>query len=116
MTKTPLTGFARRLRRNAPEAEKLLWRVLRNRSLDDLKFRRQQPIGKYIADFVCFEKRLIVEVDGGQHAVQTEKDKIRDNWFEDNGYSVLRFWNNEVLGNLDGVVGEILERCKEPSP
>jgi len=65
--------------------------------MEGLKFRRQQPIGRYIVDFVCFEKKIIIEVDGGQHAVETKKDTERDGWFRSQGFKVLRFWNNEVL-------------------
>ncbi|MFH1942905.1 MAG: endonuclease domain-containing protein [bacterium] len=116
MLKNRLTDVARRLRRDASEAEKALWRVLRGRNLEGLKFRRQYPMGNYIADFVCFEKRLIIEVDGGQHAVDTSGDERRDAWFRKEGFDVLRFWNHDVLTNVEGVVKVILERCNEPSP
>jgi len=116
MPKNRLTDVARRLRRDASEAEKVLWRVLRGRNLNGLKFRRQHPMGNYVADFVCFEKHLIVEVDGGHHAVETRRDEKRDAWFRKEGFQVLRFWNYEVLTNREGVVQVILERCKEPSP
>ena len=71
-----------------------------------MKFRRQAVIGRYIVDFVCFEKRLIIEVDGGQHA-ENQGDKIRDQWFRKEGFKVLRFWNNEVLENREGIIEEI---------
>jgi very-short-patch-repair endonuclease len=89
--------------------------------IDGYKFRRQQPIGNYIADFVCFEKRLIVELDGGQHAVQSGYDAERDGWLRAEGFTVLRFWNNDVLKNLNGVTEKIFETLKSspflsPSP
>jgi very-short-patch-repair endonuclease len=73
-----------------------------------MKFRRQESIGSYIADFVCFEKRIIIEVDGGQHAVEKEKDATRDAWLREQGYAVFRFWNHEVLQNIEGVLQVIL--------
>ncbi len=75
--------------------------------MEGLKFRRQQPIGSYIVDFVCFSKMLVIEVDGGQHA-ENEKDKQRDAWLRGEGFKVLRFWNNEVLQNIEGVLETIL--------
>lgn len=103
-----LTGLARSLRKRPTEAEKLLWRYLSGKQLQGLKFRRQEPIGDYIVDFVCFSKRLIIEVDGGQHAIEREKDITRDEWLLSQGFKVLRFWNNEVLRNLEGVSDVIL--------
>ena len=91
------------------DAEQALWRHLRERQLDGYRFRRQVPIGRYIVDFVCLEKRLIVEVDGGQHAINQDDDKIRDTWLEKEGYRVLRFWNNDVLSNRNGVLQRISE-------
>ncbi len=88
---------ARRLRKHPTDAERLLWRHLRLRQLGGYKFRRQQPLGPYIVDFVCLAKRLIVEVDGGQHAEQAEEDAQRTAWLEAQGFRVLRFWNTEVL-------------------
>jgi very-short-patch-repair endonuclease len=85
--------------------------------MEGMKFRRQEPIGSYIVDFVCFEKRLIVELDGGQHQQQISGDKQRDAWFASQGFRVLRFWNNEVLTNIDGVLTQIFQICYEsPSP
>ncbi|MEO8333309.1 MAG: endonuclease domain-containing protein [Gallionella sp.] len=95
---------AKSLRQNQTEAEKHLWQRLRNRGLNDYKFRRQVPIGSYIADFVCMELRLIVEVDGGQHADQIAYDQKRELFLRKEGYEIVRYWNNEVLGNLDGVL------------
>ena len=82
---------------------------LRNRQLDGLKFRRQQSLGSYIVDFISFDVKLIIEVDGGQHneTVTTEKDEQRTKWLEGKGYQVIRFWNNEVLENVDGVLLKI---------
>jgi very-short-patch-repair endonuclease len=94
---------ARELRKNLTEAEHMLWRHLRLRQLGGCKFRRQQPIGKYIVDFVCFEKRLIVEVDGGQHSGNINYDSERDAWLEEQGFSVLRFWDNQVLKEMEAV-------------
>ena len=103
---------AHALRKNPTEVEKLLWYRLRMWQIDGYKFRRQQPIGNYIADFVCFEKRLIVELDGGQHAVQSGYDAERDGWLRAEGFTVLRFWNNDVLKNLNGVTEKIFETLK----
>src|SRR3989338_10339743 len=112
-----LTTVARKLRNNLTEAEKFLWYLLKSKNLNGLKFRRQEPIGKYVADFVCFEKKLVVEIDGGQHAGVKGKDEERDNWLKAQGFKVLRFWNNDVLQNREGVLQEILEFCEgNPSP
>ena len=100
---------ANELRRNQTEAEKLLWYRLRGRRLSGHKFRRQLPIGPYIADFVCLSARVIVEVDGGQHAEQTAYDAARERYIRKAGFEVLRFWNNEVIENLDGVLHVLLE-------
>lgn len=94
--------IAKVLRKRTTDAERLLWRYLRLGQLGGCKFRRQEPIGKYVVDFVCYEKRIIVEVDGGQHCA--EKDGNRDRWFEEQGFKVLRFWNNKVLKNSQGVL------------
>ena len=100
---------ARKLRKNLTEAERTLWKYLRLRQFDGNKFRRQQPIGKYIVDFVCFEKKLIVEVDGGQHNEQVIYDSERNEWLKKQGFRILRFWNNQVLKEIDGVEGRIME-------
>ena len=81
----------------------MLWNRLRNRQIDGHKFARQVPIASYICDFVCRERRLVVEVDGGQHS-ESASDEIRDRRLNEDGYRVLRFWNNDVLGNLEGVL------------
>ena len=102
-------NLAKDLRKRSTDAERLLWRHLRAKRLGGLKFRRQQCIGDYIVDFVCLEKRIVIELDGGQHADNREKDKVRDSWLEKHGFLVLRFWNNEVLTNTQGVLHVILE-------
>ncbi len=100
------TKRARRLRRNVTDAELRLWHRLRSRGLAGFKFMRQEPIGRYVVDFVCRERRLIVEVDGGQHA-DNRHDAARDATLVRSGYRVLRFWNNDVLVNTDGVLATI---------
>ena len=104
--------FARNLRRNESDAERKLWSKLRSRQFENLKFRKQHPIGKYIVDFVSFEKKIIIEVDGSQHMEprNNEKDMERTKYLEDEGYTVLRFWNNDVLTNIEGVGLKLLEQ------
>jgi very-short-patch-repair endonuclease len=97
------TSRARRLRRDPTDAERKLWNRIRSRSINGCKFVRQEPIGPYFVDFVCRERRLVIEVDGGQHN-ENERDAVRDRWLADHRYRVLRFWNNEVLSNMDGVL------------
>ena len=109
--------FARDLRHNSTDAERLLWRHLRNSQLEGVKFRRQQPIEAYIVDFVSLDKRLVIELDGGQHAENVEYDKQRDACLRSNGFVVLRFWNNDVIKNSEGVLEVIRLHClKWPSP
>ena len=103
-----LVGLARNLRKSQTDAENLLWQHLRRNQLAGLSFRRQHPVGRYIVDFVCLEKRLILEIDGGQHAIEQENDEERTNWLMSEGYRLLRFWNNDVLKNLEGVLETIL--------
>jgi very-short-patch-repair endonuclease len=98
--------IARKLRVNQTDAEAVLWNRIRNRQVDGHKFVRQEPIGGYVCDFVCRERLLIVEVDGGQHS-ESAKDAIRDRCLAGDGYRVLRFWNNDVLGNVEGVLASI---------
>ena len=102
-----LVNLSRNLRKNQTDAENLLWRHLRRNQLESLSFRRQHPIGRYIVDFVCLEKRLILEIDGGQHDLEREKHQERTNWLVSEGYRVLRFWNSDVLTNLQGVLETI---------
>jgi very-short-patch-repair endonuclease len=99
--------LARTLRQAATDAEQRLWAALRNRRLAGYKFRRQQPIPPYVVDFVCIEHRLIVEADGGQHA-ESAADARRTNQLEAQGWRVLRFWNNDILANTEGVLEAIL--------
>ena len=114
MGNTSETNLARGLRRNQSDAERNIWSRLRNSGLDRVKFRRQQPIGKYIVDFISFEKKLIIEVDGGQHNEprQMEKDPQRATYLGKKGYRVIRFWNNDILDNIDGVLETIKEELK----
>jgi very-short-patch-repair endonuclease len=112
------TSNARALRRSMTDAERKLWRVLRARQFAAAKFPRQEPIGPYVADFVWYKQRLVIEVEGGQHA-ESKRDKIRDQWFERNGFRILRFWNNEVLNNLEGaaaVIHSALAICAAQTP
>jgi very-short-patch-repair endonuclease len=111
---TPLTR-ARGLRHSMTDAEHALWRILRNRQFVETKFRRQVPVGPYIADFLCFEARLIVEADGGQHA-ESRHDAVRDAWFAAQGFRVLRFWNNDILQNPEGVAIAIATVLSEKGP
>ena len=111
---------AKSMRRSPTDAEAMLWRHLRAHRLSGSKFRRQQPIGPYIVDFVCLERRIVIEVDGGQH-FGSEVDERRDAWLRDQNFRVLRFWNNDVLQNIEGVLEKILSFVTEsplpnPSP
>jgi len=108
--KDSLNSVARKLRNSLTGAEKHLWYILRANNLG-VKFRRQEPIGNYIVDFACYPKKLIIELDGGQH-YDSADDKVRDKWLNLQGFTVLRFWNNEVLENRDGVVLKIMEYLK----
>jgi very-short-patch-repair endonuclease len=108
---------AKALRSNQTEAELRLWYHLRAHRFMDLKFKRQKPIGSYIVDFVCVERMLIVEIDGGQRSEQIEYDQQRDAWLKNQGYIVLRFWNNDVMQQLEGVLEQIrVTAISEPSP
>jgi very-short-patch-repair endonuclease len=106
---------AKILRRDMTDAEKKLWRHLRDRQIDDHFFRKQVPIGIYIADFCCLRARLVVEVDGGQHD-ESAADARRSAWLLSQGYRVLRFWNNEITSNIDGVVATIAEALRNQPP
>ena len=101
---------SRDLRNNPTIAENKLWYFLRNRQIENFKFRRQQPIGDYIVDFACLEKKIIVEIDGGQH-FENNEDSIRDQWLTSQGYRVLRFWNNDVIQNIESVLEKIRKAC-----
>jgi very-short-patch-repair endonuclease len=102
-----LLSYARALRREATDAERVLWRRLRSRQMCGFKFRRQVVIEPYIVDFVCLEAKLIIEVDGGQHAGRMTYDARRTVILESKGYQAVRFWNHEILGNLDSVLERI---------
>jgi very-short-patch-repair endonuclease len=103
---------ARRLRVMMTDAERRLWSALRSRRLDGFKFRRQHPLGNYILDFACVEHRLVIEADGGQHA-DDPADARRTAWLESQGWRVVRFWNNDILANTDGVLDAILRVLAE---
>lgn len=109
---------ARYLRTNQTEVEKIIWNQLRNRRLNGVKFRRQHPIGRYIVDFVSLERNLIIELDGGQHNSELGRkmDAVRQTWLENRGFKVLRFWNNEVVKDLDAVLEVINNNLTLPSP
>jgi very-short-patch-repair endonuclease len=110
-----LTKAARRLRSQLTDAERKLWFALRDRRFQLFKFRRQVPIGPYVADFLSFGSRLVVEVDGGQHS-DPGRDSKRDRWFAENGFRVVRFWNNDVLSNLEGVLTALAMELDTPHP
>jgi len=103
------------MRTEPTDAERKLWALLRIRLLAGNKFRRQVPVGPYIADFLCYEARLIVEADGGQHGT-TPYDEKRDAWLKAQGFRILRLWNNEILSNEEGVAQAILAALAAPSP
>ena len=105
---------AKKLRKRSTDTERYLWRILRDRQIGSFKFRRQHPIGSYVVDFLNLEKKLIVELNGGQHA-SDPGDKRRDEWLRGEGYRVLRFWDTEVLNNVEGVL-EVIREALHPSP
>lgn len=107
--------FAKNLRRNQTDAERKLWRHLRNRRCAAFKFRRQHILGLYIVDFICLEQKRIVEIDGGQHAAHIHYDAKRTAFLESLGFNVIRFWNNDVLNNIDGVL-EVIHDALTGSP
>jgi very-short-patch-repair endonuclease len=104
-----LQDFQKILRSSQTDAERLLWYHLRQRRLQGFKFRRQHILQGYIVDFVCLQRKLIIEADGGQHADQKDYDDRRTQVFEKQGFDVLRFWNNEILTNIEGVLEVILQ-------
>ena len=104
--------FARDLRTNLTNAERILWYHLRSRRFQSFKFRRQHPIGVYIVDFVCILKKLVIELDGGQHAEQASQDKIRDSYLRGLSSRILRFWNYDIFTDLEGVMERIYRACK----
>jgi very-short-patch-repair endonuclease len=107
---------SRRLRREQTDAESKLWARLRDRQLYNAKFRRQHAIGPFIADFCCVERGLVIELDGGQHATQSQADQRRSAYLERSGYRVLRFWDNEVLVNMEAVLERIFRVLKDSRP
>lgn len=112
-----LLDNAKSLRRTMTDAEQRLWYHLRAHRFMGKKFKRQKPLGCYVVDFVCLEEKLIIELDGGQHAESIEYDQERDAWLSSEGYTVLRFWNNELMENMDGVLEQIrLTLSPGPSP
>ena len=112
-----MNSLARTLRKNSTEAERCSWSRLRGRRLDGVKFRRQQVLGPYVVDFLCLEPKVVIEVDGGQHAEQVSNDLQRTEYLKVLGYRVLRFWNHEVLGDPDAVLENIRAALVEiPSP
>jgi very-short-patch-repair endonuclease len=100
-------NFSRQLRSKMTDAESHLWRRLRGRQIGGLKFRRQHPVGKFILDFACVELKLAIEVDGGQHGELLTSDRTRTTWLEQQGWEILRFWNNEILQNTEDVLEQI---------
>jgi very-short-patch-repair endonuclease len=106
---------ARSLRRGMTDAERRIWTRLRAHRFSGVSFRRQVPIGPYIADFVCFDARLIIELDGGQHA-ESKRDHARDSWLRRQGFSILRFWNNDVFSNIDGVLETVANAIAQKIP
>ncbi|AZI44678.1 DUF559 domain-containing protein (plasmid) [Deinococcus psychrotolerans] len=111
---SPSVEIARRLRRDLTPEERVLWTHLRSKQLG-VTFRRQEPMGRYVADFVCYECDLIVEVDGSQH-FNSEQDKTRDADMAEHGFETLRFWNNEVRENMNGVLERIQQSIKAKRP
>ncbi len=112
-------GKVRELRKSPTKAEQRLWKNIRLRQLGGFKFRRQQPLGEYIVDFVCFGRRLIIEVDGGQHSEKKSYDSERDEWLKAQGFSILRFWNHQVLQEIEAVkeiIHKSLEEKHYPPP
>ena len=105
--------FARNLRRNMTDAERVLWSRIRNGQIYGARFRRQCPIGRFIVDFVWLAGKVVVELDGGQHADKQEADQSRTAWLAAEGFEVMRFWNHEVLQDLDSVVQVVGNRIKE---
>ena len=116
MDDATLSRYARRLRRSQTDVERMLWLRMRCRQLQGVKFRRQHPVAGYIVDFCRPERRLMIELDGGQHMEQKAADATRTRDLEREGYRVLRFWNNEVIGNLDGVLMRTAEYIDYPHP
>jgi very-short-patch-repair endonuclease len=112
-----LISNAVNLRNNCTDAERLLWRYLRKSQVEGIKFRRQQPVEDYIVDFLSFSPKLVIELDGSQHADNRRYDGQRDACLRKNGFCIVRFWNNEVFENIEGVIEVIRQHClRAPSP
>lgn len=111
-----LTPLARKLRTDQTEAEKMLWSKIRNRRFMGLKFKRQVTIENFIVDFVCLERGLIIELDGGQHAEQISEDRERSDVLESKGFLVKRYWNNDVLTNMEGVLRDLMATSEPLTP
>jgi very-short-patch-repair endonuclease len=111
-----LTHVAKRLRRDMTDAERVLWRELRAHRFEGFKFKRQEPLGPYVVDFICHAARLVVEIDGGQHADQGAADLERTHWLESQGFRVLRFWNNDVFANIEGVMRALEKELRAAVP
>ena len=103
---------AKNMRNSPAPAEAILWLYLRKSGLNGLKFRRQQPVGTYVVDFLCCSKKIIIELDGGQHSENQEYDNIRDEFLKKEGYKVIRIWNNHIFNNIEGVI-EYIKTCVE---
>ena len=116
MNRSTQLSFSRQLRRRQTDCERYLWRFLRDRRFLGLKFRRQHPIGPFVVDFCCLESRVILELDGGQHISAHCYDRKRSQYLEQEGYRVLRFWDNEVLREVDAVFAKIDSVLKTPHP
>ncbi len=112
---TLLLSRSRNLRQHSTDVEARLWQFLRSRKLEGYKFRRQEVIGNYIVDFLCKEYALIVELDGGQH-FESKKDQERDKWLQTQGYTILRFWNYDVIENIEAVWDKILDCLSSLTP
>ena len=108
-----ITANGRQLRQNMTPAEQRLWKHLRGKRLGGYRFRRQQPLGQYILDFVCVDAKLVIEIDGGQHAEPTAYDETRTRYLQNLGFTVIPFWNNEVLQQTDAVLTAILHKLEE---
>jgi very-short-patch-repair endonuclease len=107
-----IRGFAKAMRREPTDAEATMWRLLRDRRLAPFKFRRQVPFQSYILDFVCFERRLVIEIDGGQHS-ESAADAARDSLLRREGFIVVRYWNNDVLQQRSAILADILQKLSE---
>ena len=111
-----LTELAKNLRKKSTDTENYLWLFLKNRQIEGIKFRRQEPLGRFILDFVSYDRKIVIEVDGGQHNLDKDKDRARDRWLKSQGYEVIRFWDHDVLENKDVVLEVIREKLLTPHP